>query len=103
MSTRYTIEDVAPLLALRERDGLSLAELSRRSGIKTDTLRRWERRLATEDTPTFIEVEFDPSEEPRERVDSSLRITIGVATIEVGASIDRDALRTAVDALLERC
>ena len=102
MFTRYTIEDIAPLLALRERDGLSLAELSRRSGIKTDTLRRWERRLESEHASSAF-VEIESTDTKSDRAGSALRITIGVATIEVDAGTDRDTLRDAVSVLLDRC
>ena len=41
----------------REREGWSLAELARRSGIPESTLQRWQRRLREEEPdPAFVEV-----------------------------------------------
>jgi transposase-like protein len=102
MVTRYTIDDIAPLLALRERDDLSFAELSRRCGIQADTLRRWERRLSDESRGGFARVQV-ARDEGDDVEHGAVRVAIGPGVIEVDRSSDRAALELAVDVLLDRC
>ena len=60
------------LLADREREGLSLAELSRRSGVPEGTLQRWNRRLRSERglvPQPFVEVVAVEEPQPTDRVE----------------------------------
>ena len=105
MVPRYRKEDMASLFAERERDGLSILELSQRTGISRKTLYRWDRKLSrgpAKDEQGFAEAAVvDNAAEPR---GYALSIRIGAATIELqGTSVDRSALDTVVAVLVERC
>ena len=82
MATRYTLEDMALLFAERDRDGTSITELSRLTGIDRKTLRRWEdvvARSRKKHQPAFAEVVIAPdAQEPR---DVGLRVQVGTATM----------------------
>ena len=104
MARRYRIEDMALLFAERERDGVSIAELGRRTGICRKTLYRWNRELSDGHESKFVEAEIvDGVEEPKSPP-STLSIRIGRATIDFdGATVDRTALETVVSVLAARC
>ena len=60
------------LLAERDREGLSLAELSRRSGVPEGTLQRWNRRLRGERSlipQPFVEVVAVEEPSPTDQVE----------------------------------
>ena len=105
MARRYRIEDMALLFAERERDGVSIAELGRRTGICRKTLYRWNRELSGDRPESkFVEAEIvDEVAEPKSPP-STLSIRIGRATIDFdGATVDRTALETVVSVLAARC
>lgn len=64
------------LLAERDREGWSLPELSRRSGVPESTLQRWHRRLRRERElapRSFVEIVAVQDAPPTERVEVLLR------------------------------
>jgi len=64
------------LLAERERDGLTFAELARRSGVPESTLQRWARRLQREhsaQTAPFVELVARPAADAAPAIELRLR------------------------------
>ena len=90
--------EIAALLARREREGLTYAELAEIAGIAKTTLSWWSWRLRRErvDEPGFVEVAVAPGPgEPASRSAITLRCN-GVA-IEVEPGFDAATLQQALD------
>lgn len=110
MATRTRRDEVAALLLQRDREGLTYAELSERSGLAASTLSWWNWRLRREPTAAaagFAElmvVEADGAEVEPAGVErhAGLRVTVGDAMIEVDAGFDARTLERLVS-VLRRC
>lgn len=99
--------EVEHWLALRDRENLTYLELSRRSGIRANTLAHWAWRLRRErsprtDAPPFVEL-VPKAESPREMAAPRIEIILrSDRRVIVDASIDADALARVL-AAVERC
>lgn len=89
-------------LDLREREGLTYRELSRRSGIPANTLTHWAWRLRKESRPEpRAFVELVPAEDARR--DSRVEIIVrGERRVLVDPSIEPETL-TRILSAVERC
>lgn len=108
-------EVIAALVARREREGVSWAELSRASGIAVWRLRYRQRHAkATRPPPTTALVPRSPAHAfvpvvIRERVAAAPpRVMIEIETpagyrLRVPAEIERESLRRVLDAIAPRC
>ena len=93
-------------LELRDREGLTYAQLSSRCGIPVNTLTHWAWRLRKEDAapvdhPEFVEL----VSKPRAAASSSPHLVVELRNdlrVHVDTSVDLDALVRVVRAL-ERC
>lgn len=106
MVSRYDIEDIALLFAERERDGLSIAELSRRTGITRKTLHRWEQKLSEPSPegagPMFTEAVI--GDVARDQTTGAVSIQIGRATVTIpDTGVRSSVLETIVEVLSARC
>ena len=99
--------EVEHWLALRDRENLTYLELSRRSGIRANTLAHWAWRLRRErsprsDAPPFVEL-VPKAESSREMAASRIEIVLrSDRRVIVDASVDADALARVL-AAVERC
>ena len=100
--TRSRRDEIAELLALREREGLTYEELAAVSGLKRSTLSWWAWRLRREDRERapFAEVVIvdeqdvvEPGPEP------GIRICCGPLTVDVAPDFDARALRRVLDVI----
>lgn len=92
-------EQMRRWLALRERRGLTFAELSRRTGVPVPTLSSWSGKLRREAEECAAFVELVPRAEPAGgRIEIVLR---NDRRLIVGADVDAETL-TRVAAALER-
>lgn len=98
MAKRNRREEIARLLAQRERRGLTYRELSERSGVAAQTLSWWAwklRREATESPPAFVEVEL-PVDEPGPAFEVEAP---GGFVLRVPPDFDASALRRLLEVL----
>lgn len=82
-----------------ERSDITIKEFCRRRQINYWTFREWRKRLAEEQPETEL-VEIAPIDQPRAG-GGSLRLTVGLVTIEIEAPVD-EANLTAVLRAVER-
>ena len=92
------------LLALREREGLTLAELARRTRVPAGTLAWWSSRLRDERhhdaRPAFVEVAAEPQVS---EAGAALEVVLGNGRrVMVRRGFDEGELRRLVE-LLESC
>ena len=95
-------EEIAALLALREREGLTYAELSERCGLAATTLSWWSCRLRRESRSKTAFREVVAHDEPEQQSDPA-RVIVRRGSLEIeveGATIDR--IREIVMILSER-
>jgi transcriptional regulator with XRE-family HTH domain len=85
-------------LALRERRGLTFAELSARTGVPVPTLSWWSGKLRREaaSRPTFVELVPRDAPKPAGRIEIVLR---NERRLIVGADLDPEALAQLASAL----
>lgn len=93
---RWTVDEARAALKAFETSGLSLTKFATRAGLDVQRFRFWQRRLAAESTPSFVELR---PREP-ERVELVLR---SGRTLRFASSIDRGELAALVRALEEAC
>jgi len=95
-------EEMAGLLARREREGLSYRELSEQCGIPAATLSWWSHRLRAESRPAFAEVTVVDAE--GSAGDSSgVLIRVDDVTVEVARDFDAAVLARVIDVVRSRC
>jgi transposase-like protein len=95
--------EMAQLLALREREGLTYAEAARRGGVSPGSLAWWSWRLRQEGRPRakgrargFVEVEVLDDAPAR---DAALELEVGSVRIRVTHDFDAATLQRLVRAL----
>ena len=102
MSTRA--EEMADLLAYREREGLTYAELAEETGLAKSTLSWWSWRLRRESRLSFAEVVVD-DDEGASPIDlwSGVSLRIGDVTVLVDRDFDAGTLARVLDVARGRC
>ena len=100
MAKRNRREEMSRLLARREREELTYAELSERCGIPAATLWWWNAKLRRESGPGFTELAVVDEEAP---AGSGIRIIAGGLVVEVGDDFNAELLARVVDVLRLRC
>ena len=88
--------EMASHLAMRERDGLTFPELSKRTGVPLATLSYWAcklRRIKAANELVEVEVEDD------EDRGTGITLTISGVTVCVEREFDADVLRRVISAL----
>lgn len=88
---RRSREEMKAILAIRDREGLSWAELAERTGVKASTLSWWSWKLRSEQRgrPCFAEVELTGEPEP---AGSALLLRHGDIEIELRPGFDAGLL-----------
>lgn len=102
MRKRHSRGEIAAFLAEREREGLSYAELSRRTGMRATTLSWWSWRLRRDRRrPSFLEVE---EVAPPVAGDSGVVIELpGGLRVHVSRTFDDNTLARLLDMIAQRC
>ena len=96
-------EEIASLLAYRETNGLTYAQLAEESGVAKSTLSWWSWRLRRDARPAFTEVVVEEDAEPAKAAASPLSIVIGDFTVLVQQGFDPATLSRTLDVLAQRC
>ena len=95
--------EVAALLALRDREGLTYEELSERCGLAATTLSWWSWRLRREarDQPAFAEVELRDAvaASPASPHEPQVIVRRGAWEVELGDVVDADQVRTVLEVI----
>jgi len=100
--TRSRRDEIAALLAPREREGLTYEDLAAVSGLKRSTLTWWAWRLRREDrerAPFAEAVVVDEEDVVESGPESGIRIRCGHITVDVAPDFDVRALRRVLDAV----
>lgn len=98
--------EIATWLALREREGLTYAELSERCGLAASTLSWWSwrfRREGSSHSRGFTELEVVEDDPSSRVVSESLRLRIDDVVVEVPRDFDAEHLGRVLDVLGARC
>ena len=98
--------EIAALLALRDREGLTYEELSERCGLAAATLSWWSWRLRREarEQPAFVEVDvMSDSVDSGDISPRMSRVTVrrGDWQVDVSGIVDRDQVRAVLEVLVE--
>jgi hypothetical protein len=96
--TRRGREVYERLLTERDREGLTWAVLSERSGVPISTLQEWARRLRRESGPAFVEVAGVEVSAPAFEVELT-----GGRRVRVPMRFDPESLRALVNVLDAAC
>jgi hypothetical protein len=97
--------EISRLLAMRDREGLTYAELAARTGLAPTTLSWWAWRLRSEEPATcsFVEIEItEPESQTHADSGVSVRISDGVE-LRIDRAFDADTLRRVVTTLSSSC
>jgi transcriptional regulator with XRE-family HTH domain len=102
MAKRHTRAEIASILALRDREGLSYAELSRRTGIQKSTLAWWGWRGRREQRKRTAFVEVGEQVADAGSVGVEIEMANGVR-LRLARDFDTETLLRALRALRESC
>lgn len=88
-------QEIAALLAHREKEGLTYAELAEQTGYSKSTLSWWSWRLRREARVRFAEVDVVKDDQGTERASEAqgqIAICVGQFRVDVPAGFDEDTL-----------
>ena len=102
MRIRRSRSEIESYLALREREGLSFAELSRRTGVRATTLTWWSWRLRKEGRSQFVEAEMERGVASSSSAGIEIETRSGLRVV-LAREFDEDTLRRLLAVVSQQC